>query len=204
MIKFLITAFIAFSGLSIYAQAVNEKIMVSLTQAPLLRVYAGSDVNLSEDGTAILGEGLTINGGTPEYSYTWADNSKREFYGPNPQTEASGWYWLTVKDGNNCQATDSMKVLDYGTGMQNEGIRPDISILNNQTEKILSIELVNIKGVVHLTLVNTDGRVLIHQGIELQEITSTHILDLRSCPPGLSVLHIRSKDTSWAEKILIY
>ena len=101
----------------IFGQSVNEKITLQFIQPTLLRVNAGNNLNLSESGSAIIGESLFVSGGTPEYYYSWRDEQNIEYFEQTPEVFSSGKYFVTVSDQNSCSALDSLTVNDYGTGI---------------------------------------------------------------------------------------
>ncbi|HKB45668.1 MAG TPA: gliding motility-associated C-terminal domain-containing protein, partial [Chitinophagaceae bacterium] len=74
-------------------------ITTNLTVASIPKPYLGSDRNLCS------GTSITLNPGTFS-SYSWQNMSNMQSF----IADTAGIYWVTVKDNNNCSATDTIEI----------------------------------------------------------------------------------------------
>lgn len=88
---------------------VNEPTAISTTVNANAPLCQGPNV-----GTAT----ASASGGTPPYSYVWSNSQT----GPNASNLTGGLYYVTVTDGNNCEAVDSVNLVVIPT--------PSVSIIN--------------------------------------------------------------------------
>ena len=189
--------------LSGFGQSVNEKITLKLVQPSLLRVSAGDDLNLSESGSAILGESMYVNGGTPGFSYSWRDEQNMEYFEQTPEVSSIGIYVVTVSDQNNCSALDSLTVNDFGTGITE--LYDDLNILvrlDSQNE-LLFIETPKILGNVQLKIVSIEGRVLYSYARVLTNAPFMHTVGVGSFWGGIYFIDLRSDQGYFIEKIVL-
>ncbi|HPQ07712.1 MAG TPA: T9SS type A sorting domain-containing protein [Bacteroidia bacterium] len=92
---------------------------LSITQPPALSVTA-NQTNVSCNGGNNGSATVTVSGGTPAYSYTWAPT------GGNAATASgltAGNYTVTIKDANNCSTTKTLSITQP----------PALSVTANQT-----------------------------------------------------------------------
>ena len=75
-----------------------------------LTIYGAPVPNLGPDGKLCANEQLILSPGAFS-SYLWQDNSMQ----PTFTTANAGKYWVTVKDANNCSATDTLNILSLDT-----------------------------------------------------------------------------------------
>ena len=142
------------------AQPVNEEITLQLSQQSILRVDAGSDINLSEAGSAVIGESVNIIGGSPEFTHEWNDESGIIYYEKTPEVYNPGKYWLTVADVNNCSAVDSITVFNYGTSVIPFSRDDSVQVVMYPGSNIIHVEVRNVDGPVVLSIISLDGKLL--------------------------------------------
>ncbi|MCK4824665.1 hypothetical protein KA005_53430, partial [bacterium] len=87
-------------------------INVPLSQARLLEVDAGSDIPLAGQDSVLLGEGTSVVGGTPDFTYQWKDQSGNSTDGQFVFMSSPGVYFIAITDTRNCTALDSLEVID--------------------------------------------------------------------------------------------
>lgn len=76
----------------------------------ILKVTPKPKPNLGPDGNLCTNTQASITPGIFN-SYLWHDNSTQ----PNYTVNSAGKYWVTVKDGNNCSATDTLNIFSIDT-----------------------------------------------------------------------------------------
>ncbi len=78
---------------------VNQPPVISLSAVPTgPACFGGSNAGIS----------LTVNGGTPGYTYLWSNGSTQK----NPNNLAAGTYTVTVTDSKGCTATTSATIIN--------------------------------------------------------------------------------------------
>ena len=87
------------------SQGCTEEATVTLVEPPLLDVTANTPatINCFTPSSSI---DLTVNGGTPGYTYTWTGGLS----GQNPNVTMGGTYTVTVRDARNCTSTATVTV----------------------------------------------------------------------------------------------
>ena len=201
--KIQISVFLLLLTINATGQAVNETITLQLSQPPLLRVDAGSDLNLSESGFVILGESLNVSGGTPGFSYEWYDENGNVFYNQTPEVFNTGKYWLTVTDQNHCSAIDSLSVMDYGTGLNPPFSSVTEKVVWDGFNRILIVELYKINGPVSLSVLTTDGKILYLYRQSGNRNKFTHQVNLGLMNKGIYLLSIRYNHRNSVQKLIL-
>ena len=186
-----------------FGQPVNEEITLQLIQPSLLRVIAGDDLNLSESGSAIIGESLFVSGGTPEFSYSWRDEQNMEYLEQTPEVFSSGKYLLTVSDQNSCSALDSLSVNDYGTGFTEHNADMNILVRLDSQNELLVIEAPEIKGSVQLKILTIDGRLIYSFNQKPGNIPFIHIVGISSFKSGIYLIDVRNELGHSVKKIVL-
>lgn len=186
--------------LTLQGQDVNPKVVLSLSQASILRVDAGGDMNLDTQGLAILGEALSVRGGTPGYIYHWEDAHSMEYPERNPQVNAPGDYILTVTDQNNCSASDSMKVQDYGTGTDRPGHIGGIELYTDSRRHILEISIPRATSGFSLAIYHLDGKLLYREIQGPHGSSLSRSLNLAYAPGGIYLLEVHNNEWRYTRK----
>jgi len=76
-----------------------------------VEVFGVPLVDLGEDIYTTQPQNVVLDAGPGHASYLWQDGSSSQtFQVSSPNTQ---YYWVTVGDANNCQATDSVRVVTY-------------------------------------------------------------------------------------------
>ncbi len=186
-----------------FGQSVNEKITLQLIQPTLLRVSAGNDLNLSESGSAIIGESLFVSGGSPEFYYSWRDEQNIEYFEQTPEVFSSGKYFVTVSDQNSCSALDSLSVNDYGTGITPHNADMNILVRLDSQNKLLFIEMPQTLGNVQLNIVSLEGRVIYSYNQGLTGSPFIHTVGVRSFKSGIYFIDVRDELGHSVKKIVL-
>ena len=82
-----------------------------------ITVHASPVVDLGPDTAFCDGNTLTLDAGNPGAQYTWNNN----LTGQNPTISATGNYFVTVEDNNNCFGTDNMTLTVHALPQFNLG-----------------------------------------------------------------------------------
>ncbi|MBK8424835.1 MAG: hypothetical protein IPL27_02120 [Lewinellaceae bacterium] len=87
------------------SQGCTEVASVTLTEPPQLTAAANTSglINCFTPNNSI---DLTVNGGTPNYNYTWSNGSTAQ----DPTVTTGGNYTVTVRDARNCTTTATVSV----------------------------------------------------------------------------------------------
>lgn len=186
-----------------FGQSVNEKITLQLIQPSQLRVSAGDDINLSESGSAIIGESLFVSGGTPGFSYSWRDEQNMEFFEQTLEVFSSGKYVVTVVDLNSCSALDSLSVNDFGTGISEHNTKMNILVRLDSQNKILFVEIPQSTGKVQLNILSVEGRVIYSYHQMLTNTPFIHSLGVGAFMSGLYIIDVRNELGHSVEKIVL-
>jgi len=191
-----------FFALCSFGQSVNEDITLQLLQPSLLRLSAGDDLNLSESGSAILGEGMFVNGGRPEFSYHWQDEQNMEYFEQRPEVFSTGSYVLTVNDQNNCSAMDSVSVNDYGTGIIPHSANMEVLVRLDAQSDLLFIETQRTTGNVQLKIISLEGKVLYSYSQVLTSVPLIHTVGIGTYNKGIYIVDIRGRLWHSVKKIV--
>jgi len=186
-----------------FGQSVNEKITLQLLQPTLLRVSVGDDLNLSESGSAILGESMFVNGGTPEFSYRWLDEQDMEYFEQTPEVFSTGKYELIVKDQNNCSGIDSLFVNDYGTGISVHNTEMNVQLRLDSQSDLLFVETPQTMGNVQLKILSLEGRILYSYSQGPTNTPFIHTVRVGSFSSGIYFIDIRSRLGISVKKIVL-
>jgi hypothetical protein len=186
-----------------FGQSVNQKITLQLIQPSLLRVNAGDDLNLSESGSAIIGESLTVNGGTPDFSYQWKDEQNNQFMERTPEVFNPGKYFLTVTDQNHCSAVDSLSVYDYGTGISAHNAEMNVEVWLDPQNKSLFIEIPQAAGDVLLNVMSIEGRVLYSYARYAYDSPFSHMVGMSTFKSGIYLIEVQNGRGHSIKKIVL-
>lgn len=173
-------------------------------QSALLRIDAGSDVNILESGSVIIGESVYINGGTPEFFFRWIDEDNGEYYERTPEVYNLGMYWLTVTDEKNCTASDSLAVKSYGTGAPSVFMDETVKVFMDGTGNLLYVELRDIAGPLSLSIVTMEGKLLYSDILDGYSTEFTHQIDLSTLHHGIYLLHVQYGRIRSVKKIIVH
>lgn len=190
-------------GVGSFGQPVNEKITLQLTQPSLLRVSAGDDLNLSESGSAIIGESLFISGGTPEFSVYWRDEQNMAYFEQTPEVFSTGKYVVTVSDQNSCTAHDSLSVDDYGTGITEHNAEMKILVRLDVQNELLVIEAPGIEGAVQLKVLSLEGRLIYAFNQKPGNIPFLHMVGISNFKSGIYFIEVRNELGHSVKKIVL-
>ena len=186
-----------------FGQSVNEEITLQLVQPSLLRVSAGDDLNLSESGSAIIGESLFVNGGTPEFTYSWRDEQNMEYFEQTPEVFSSGKYVVTVSDQNSCSALDSILVNDYGTGITEHNADMILLVRLDSQNKLLFIETPKSTGEVQLNILSVEGRLIYSYQQGLANTPFIHTVGISTFKSGIYFIDVRNELGHSVRKIVL-
>jgi gliding motility-associated-like protein len=81
---------------------------VSTDTLRILNVFANPTVNLGNDTSICQGSGLLLNAGAGQAAYLWSNGGATQTITVN----TAGQYWVQVTNANNCQARDTVNLLN--------------------------------------------------------------------------------------------
>lgn len=201
--KFLPGILLSLFGLSLSGQSVNEDITLELRQASVLRVNAGSDMNLSETGSIVIGDLVTITGGTPAYEYKWDDEFGIIYYEKSPEVQNTGMYRLTVTDVNNCSAVDSLTLFDYGTKVTQFSQEASVIVFPDPGNNSFQVFIRNVNGPVSLSVITPDGKILYSFSNKEVRGEFTHEVDMHHTSGKFCLLSIQYNNRRSVKKLIL-
>lgn len=184
-------------------QAVNETIDVLLTQAAQLRVNAGYDMDMEEDGTVVIGTSVYTFGGTPEFSYEWRDQQDHYYYEKSTEVSITGDYFLTVTDQKNCSASDTLTVFPFGTGFFLANEIAELQISFNPENSSLRLSSPEPMKDPVLRIISMNGSVLFDARIEQRESSDIYTVELDLVQPGMYLVYMQGKQNMAAAKFIV-
>ncbi len=104
---------------------------VTITQ-PTAIVLSTTQVNLLCNGASSGSIDLTVNGGTPAYTYNWTGGATTQ----DRSNLAAGTYTVTVTDANNCSQTISATITEPAEGMNLSSTQVNVLCNGNATGSI--------------------------------------------------------------------
>ncbi len=127
-----------------YSVTITDATNCSAVSLATVSNIAGPQISLAQTPTTCGNQDgsidLTVNGGTMPYNYQWSNVATTE----DLSQLAGGFYYVTVTDGNNCSAIDSIAVVasTYPIIIANvspdEGCAPLNVFFDNQTQNAVS------------------------------------------------------------------
>jgi|GEM_PF-2580499 len=187
----------------VYGQPVNENISVSLQQAALLRVDAGPDVTLDTEGSAIIGEQVFINGGTPGFTFLWEDDQQQTYEEETPVVSAAGTYRLVITDARHCTAEDNLQVLPNTSLAYSDLLREQVRIGFDASRKTFSIEWHDVGEPLIVTLVSIDGKVADRKEFSTGTGSHRNAFSLGKPERGIYLMVVQSGMKGFTEKFII-
>ena len=173
---------------SLSAQTV---VNVLINQPQKLDISA-TELTTQNADTLVLGESVSIAGGTAPYQYNWLNGSQHigaTLIVKLPHTSANGDYTLNVIDANNCSCSKNSTQLGINNPNESKSV---ISIFPNPTSGRISVNYQN-PELLYITVFDYKGIVVYNS-----QITGNSNLDL-NLPSGLYFLKIENKDKKLVE-----
>jgi hypothetical protein len=166
-------------------------INLSFSQPRELAINAGHDIDLHGD-SAVLGDDLSILGGTPDFTYKWVSDKNEEFHTQVITIHRAGQYVLTVTDARKCSDWDTIMVIitrlddmsqDTACLVYPIPAGDMVWIQAQNDEKVLSVEGFSVRGE-KLFEVNAD------------ENTGQNLMKIRIADLAPGVIHLRIRTTA--------
>jgi len=146
---------------------------------------------------------ITINDGTPPFTYAWMLNGIFVSSDEDPANLTPGDYSLTAADAEGCEQT--FGPITVG-GMVNTNFIKDqntISIFPNPASEFITIHFdKNPSSYSQYTIYNAIGKQMISGQLDPTSITNEAI-NVESLAPGVYLLNIKTQDLTRTKKILI-
>jgi hypothetical protein len=190
--KIKLTSVLVFTGFSLaYGQDII--IHVPVEQPRLMEVDAGEDITANDPGTVILGQDMTVVGGTPEYMYKWTDPEHSVHEDRTIQGQTFGTYHLEVSDEKHCTASDSVELIN-GTFILPREETASIAFSPNPSSGTINFDGSGFGGIITVEWINTTGETLfrkqiLNSGDHTELAIPTGLLRERICLVRLSDGH---------------
>jgi hypothetical protein len=158
-----LTSVLVYIGLSLaYSQDII--IHVPVSQPKLMEVDAGEDIAADDPEIVMLGQDITVVGGTPEYMYRWTDPDNNVYEGQTIQGQTFGTYHLEVSDEKHCTALDSVELTSSTFILSHEEQDP-IEFFPNPASGIIYFDGTVFGRTIAVNLVNTNGKIFFRKQI---------------------------------------
>ncbi|MFK7784786.1 MAG: T9SS type A sorting domain-containing protein [Crocinitomicaceae bacterium] len=162
------------------------------TTSHLVEVFALPQVDLGPDTNDCFGP-IMFDAGAGLSSYLWSDQSTNQTLTPS----VSGNYSVTVVDINGCEASDML--MFESCASMDEKLGQFVSIYPNPVNATLNVLLEDEIGSVKLSLVNTQGQVVLAQ-VEFN--SGACELDVSHLNDGIYYLQLKTHNYSQVFKVL--
>lgn len=197
-IRFLLLLVISFIIQPTCAQSV---IKIPFQQPRPFKVNPATVFTTFVSGSAIvLGEQVEISGGMGDYSFEWSYNDKPMGADKILQVSEAGVYVLTVKDGEDCWSTVTFTV-EATAGIGDAGDEALVVFPAPATDRV-SVKAPFMQEIKCISIVNTDGRVLLKEEVPLVEGDTLH-LPILSLLPGYYLIVMQFADKQLTRPLLI-
>jgi hypothetical protein len=166
-------------------------INVSLKQPKMLVIDAGDDISVEDPENTIIGEDITVTGGTSEYIYSWADGFGNSYNSKTVSVSSFGSYYLTVTDVNNCSAKDTLQVLN-SVNINPIAAGNSSALFPNPSTGNVFIPVEGFKDELQISVVSVSGKEVFKLNIKIIPDESYREVDLEYLADG--VYHIILED----------
>jgi hypothetical protein len=173
-------------------QAQDIVIHVPVSQPRMLEVDAGLDKSTDNPGTILLGEDISVAGGTPEYSYRWTDPDQQELDGETVTGTSFGKYYLMVSDQQNCTAVDSVSILN-GTFIPARNQSGPVIFYPNPSSGTIHVDISSFTGTIRVELIDVTGKIIRQQRILKSGSKEILTLQLGLLPEGTYLIRLSDK-----------
>jgi len=140
---------------------------------------------------------ITVNGGTPPYSYS-IDGGNNFQDDPVFENLPVGNYSVTVRDANECQ-TNTTFIIDMAVSTASTIVGQIIEIMPNPTEGIFRVNLTGLdRNSVFLPyqILTTEGKLVYESSITRYNGTYTGMISLEAYPDGVYYVRLMDKGVS--------
>ena len=140
---------------------------------------------------------LFIDGGTSPYNLTWDHNALGTFL----TDLASGTYFYSVIDANDCTLRDSI-ILEAITSTSTQNTISGVTLFPNPTDRDLHINTLLTHKNINLVLHNAIGQV-VYQEQHNTFAAGNHSIDVGQLPAGLYYLSLSNAESKGLYKIVV-
>jgi hypothetical protein len=175
---------------------------VPFSQPLKLKVDAGDDRELQSGTTLVLGNDLTIQGGTPDFLYGWTDPDDIVYHSPTVTVTLPGTYYLTVTDAENCTDRDSVNV-SAATFIPDESESSAIFVFPNPTAGVVHFQLTDAENPVRIEIITDEGRIILTGLYDPVRPLLSGTLDLTGIDRGIYYVRVMTGTKKYVKPIII-
>jgi len=189
-------------GLSSYSQ---NPIVLSVTQADPLVAHAGADKAINKGESIVIGGSPSASLGYGSYGYSWSPSAGLDnptLANPTATPGANTTYLLTVRDANNCSATDEVAVLVDASGMDVNPAELTFRCYPNPVEEVLLVELTGIASSVTIRLMDPIGKEMIYQITRMGGTEAVERIPMQKFPAGIYYLQLITEKAAYYQPII--
>lgn len=203
----MVLTFVVCLGFSMKSQA-QTYISVGVNQPALLTASAGPDDLICPGDTALLGGSPSTTGGTAPFTFVWSPTTGVGNPGV-PNTGASPAvstiYTLTVKDGRNCTADDTIVVtVDTCVGMPDPNVPVEMALFPNPSDGNFTVLLSGdyaAKGILLIT--DPAGRVIRETQLENVQGEIRKEFHLNQVSRGTYLVQLKLEEGNLVRRVII-
>ncbi len=187
---------------SVMMQAQDILIHVPVSQPRMMEVDAGRDRITDDPGTILLGEDMSVEGGTEAYNYRWTNPDQVEHEGETLTGSSFGTYYLLVTDQQHCTAVDSVHIFN-STGLYTYGQANSVIFYPNPSEGTIRIDVSRYSGSILVELIDMTGRTSYQKQIVIHGSSGTETFHLGALPEGTYLIRVSDDNVAHTGQILI-
>jgi hypothetical protein len=188
--------------ISFMMQAQDIVIHVPVSQSRMLEVDAGQDRITDDPGTILLGEDMSVTGGTADYTYSWTDPGQVIHEGEKIAGTSFGTYFLLVSDQQHCTAADSVQIFN-STGLETYDQAAPVIFYPNPSEGTIQVDVNRYTGTIQVDLLDMTGKTIYQKQIVKPGSSGIETLHLGTLPEGGYLIRVSGDNVVHTGQILI-
>lgn len=199
-LKYILSVLILFMACMAFSQELV--INVSVKQPKMLETDAGDDISVEDPENTIIGEDITVTGGTSGYIYSWADGFGNTFHSKTVSVSSFGSYYLTVTDANNCSAKDTLQVLN-SVNIDHIAAGNSSTLFPNPTTGNVFIPLEGFNDELEISVVSLSGKLVFKLNINIIPDESFREIYLEDLANGVYQIILEDERSRKTYKIVL-
>ncbi len=201
--RIILICFLSFLFVTSYSQ---EQIYYLHSHQPQeIKAFAGSDTQINQGDSVVLGETPSAQYGYGNYIFSWSPESglnNASLANPTAKPDITTTYTLLVWDGSNCSASDEVVITVGTTSSENRESIQSISIYPNPTNYSFHIGLEGFTGRILMKIVNNLGQTVINKEYNVTNSFHTEV-DIQSLHKGYYFIIFQNSTETLTKPLVI-